>query len=79
MRVAVTRNGGTIADPGSVAYMFNRKGVVLVKKLQEKKTLTEDELLELVLEAGAEEVNDLGDNFEIVTATNSSSSGERFT
>ncbi|MGA0443028.1 MAG: YebC/PmpR family DNA-binding transcriptional regulator [Candidatus Nanopelagicaceae bacterium] len=68
VRVAVTRNGGTIADPGSVAYMFNRKGVVLVKKLQEKKTLTEDELLELVLEAGAEEVNDLGDNFEIVTA-----------
>ncbi|MFM1788968.1 MAG: hypothetical protein RLZZ12_317 [Actinomycetota bacterium] len=68
VRVAVTRNGGTIADPGSVAYMFNRKGVILVKKLQEKKKLTEDELLEVVLEAGAEEVNDLGENFEIVTA-----------
>jgi YebC/PmpR family DNA-binding regulatory protein len=68
VRVAVTRNGGTIADPGSVAYMFNRKGVILVKKLQEKKNLTEDELLEVVLEAGAEEVNDLGENFEIVTA-----------
>ena len=68
VRVAVTRNGGTIADPGSVAYMFNRKGVILVKKLQEKRTLTEDELLEVVLDAGAEEVNDLGENFEIVTA-----------
>lgn len=67
VRVAVTRNGGTIADPGSVAYMFNRKGVLLVKKEQSGRALSEDDLLEVVLEAGAEEVNDLGDNFEIVT------------
>lgn len=66
VRVAVTRNGGTMADPGSVSYLFNRKGVVIVKKIQGNKSLTEDQLLESVLDAGAEEVNDLGENFEVV-------------
>jgi YebC/PmpR family DNA-binding regulatory protein len=66
VRVAVTRNGGTMADPGSVSYLFNRKGVVIVKKIQGDKSLTEDQLLESVLDAGAEEVNDLGENFEVV-------------
>jgi YebC/PmpR family DNA-binding regulatory protein len=66
VRVAVTRNGGTMADPGSVAYMFNRRGVVIVKKAQGIRNLKEDDLLESVLDAGAEEVNDLGDNFEII-------------
>lgn len=68
VRVAVTRNGGTLADPGSVAYMFNRKGVLIVKKQQVGKQVSEDELLEIVLDAGAEEVNDLGENFEVVTS-----------
>lgn len=68
VRVAVTRNGGTMADPGSVAYMFNRKGVIIVKKSQSGKVLTEDQILESVLEAGAEEVSDLGENFEIVSS-----------
>ncbi|NDE71166.1 MAG: YebC/PmpR family DNA-binding transcriptional regulator [Actinobacteria bacterium] len=68
VRVAVTRNGGTMADPGSVAYMFHRKGIVLVKKDQGSKQITEDLLLELVLDYGAEEVNDLGENFEIISA-----------
>lgn len=68
VRVAVTRNGGTMADPGSVAYMFNRKGVVIVRKNQGSANLTEDRILESVLEHGAEEVNDLGENFEIVSA-----------
>jgi len=68
VRVAVTRNGGTMADPGSVAYLFERKGVVIVRKTQGGRTLTEDALLELVLDAGAEEVNDLGDSFEIVSS-----------
>jgi len=68
VRVAITRNGGTMADPGSVSYLFNRKGVVIVKKLQASKTLSEDEILNAVLEAGAEEVNDLGENFEVVSA-----------
>jgi YebC/PmpR family DNA-binding regulatory protein len=67
VRVAVTRNGGTMADPGSVSYMFNRKGVVLVPK---KDGVTEDKILEVVLEAGAEEVNDLGESFEIVSEPN---------
>jgi YebC/PmpR family DNA-binding regulatory protein len=63
VRVALTRNGGSLADPGSVSYMFNRKGVVLVPK----GALSEDDVLMAVLEAGAEEVNDLGDNFEVVS------------
>ena len=64
VRVAVTRNGGTMADPGSVSYMFNRKGVVLVPK---RDKVDEDRVLEVVLEAGAEEVNDLGETFEVVS------------
>ncbi len=63
VRVAVTRNGGNMADPGSVSYMFNRKGVVLMPKGK----ATEDDVLMAVLDAGAEEVNDLGDEFEIVS------------
>jgi YebC/PmpR family DNA-binding regulatory protein len=64
VRVAVTRNGGSMADPGSVSYMFNRKGVVLVTKAS---GITEDKILEHVLDAGAEDVSDLGDSFEIVS------------
>ncbi len=67
VRTALTRNGGQLADPGSVAYVFTRKGVVIVAKEQADRTLTEDELLEIVLEAGAEDVNDLGESFEIVS------------
>jgi YebC/PmpR family DNA-binding regulatory protein len=63
VRVALTRNGGSLADPGSVSYMFNRKGVVLVPK----GGLDEDTVLMAVLDAGAEEVNDLGDSFEVVS------------
>jgi YebC/PmpR family DNA-binding regulatory protein len=62
VRVAMTRNGGTMADPGSVAYLFTRKGVVTL----DKNGLTEDDLLAAVLDAGAEDVNDLGDSFEII-------------
>jgi YebC/PmpR family DNA-binding regulatory protein len=64
VKVAVTRNGGSMADLGSVSYLFNRKGVIIVKK---DGSLTEDSILEAVLEAGAEEVNDLGEAFEIVS------------
>jgi len=64
VRVAVTRNGGTMADPGSVSYMFNRKGVIIVNKVD---GVTEDGILESVLDAGAEEVNDLGESFEVVS------------
>ena len=64
VRVAVTRNGGNMADPGSVAYLFNRKGVVVVSK---SSGATEDSLMEATLEAGAEEIKDLGDTFEIIS------------
>jgi len=64
VRVALTRNGGSLADAGSVAYLFNRKGVALVPKTDQ---LTEDDVLGAVLDAGAEEVNDLGETFEVVS------------
>ncbi|MCL7429271.1 YebC/PmpR family DNA-binding transcriptional regulator [Streptomyces sp. NPDC057806] len=63
VRVAMTRNGGNMADPGSVSYLFNRKGVVIVPKGE----LTEDDVLGAVLDAGAEEVNDLGESFEVLS------------
>ena len=64
VRVAMTRNGGSMADPGSVSYLFNRKGVVLIPKAG---ALSEDDILGAVLDAGAEEVNDLGEVFEVVS------------
>ncbi|MDQ2623536.1 MAG: YebC/PmpR family DNA-binding transcriptional regulator [Actinomycetota bacterium] len=63
VRVAFTRNGGQMADPGSVSYLFSRKGVVVVPS----GTTDEDAIMEAVLEAGAEEVNDLGEAFEILS------------
>ncbi|MDA8372343.1 MAG: YebC/PmpR family DNA-binding transcriptional regulator [Nocardiopsaceae bacterium] len=62
VRVAVTRNGGSMADAGSVSYLFNRKGVVIVPK----EGTSEDDVTLAVLEAGAEDVNDLGESFEVV-------------
>lgn len=70
VRVAVTRNGGTMADVGSTARMFQRKGVVLVARDQEGRTLGEDDLLEATLEAGPEDVNDLGEFFEVISDPN---------
>jgi YebC/PmpR family DNA-binding regulatory protein len=64
VRVAMTRNGGSMADPGSVSYLFNRKGLIVVPKAD---GLTEDDVLVAVLDAGAEEVNDDGEQFEVVT------------
>ena len=67
VRTAMTRNGGSLADPGSVSYLFNRKGVVIVPTEQEGRTVTEDDVLEAALDAGAEEVNDLGESFEVIS------------
>jgi len=64
VRAALTRNGGSMADPGSVAYLFARKGVVIVPK---GPGVTEDDVLAAVLDSGAEEVNDLGESFEVVS------------
>jgi YebC/PmpR family DNA-binding regulatory protein len=63
VRTAMTRNGGSMADPGSVSYMFSRKGVVIVPKAE----TSEDDVMMAVLEVGAEEVNDLGEAFEVVS------------
>jgi YebC/PmpR family DNA-binding regulatory protein len=65
VRIAMTRNGGSMADPGSVSYMFSRKGVVVVPRQQDGRDVTEDDVLEAVLDAGAEDVEDLGDVFEV--------------
>jgi len=62
VRTALTRNGGQLADPGSVSYLFTRKGVIVVPKAGR----SEDDVLTAVLEAGADEVNDLGEAFEVV-------------
>jgi YebC/PmpR family DNA-binding regulatory protein len=64
VRTALTRNGGSLADAGSVSYMFSRKGVVIVPKVASQ---TEDDVLMAVLDAGAEEVNDLGEAWEVVS------------
>lgn len=63
VRVAMSRNGGSMANPGSVSYLFTRKGVVLVPAAD----LTEDDVLGAVLEAGAEEINDLDGTFEVIS------------
>ncbi|HSJ20887.1 MAG TPA: YebC/PmpR family DNA-binding transcriptional regulator, partial [Nocardioidaceae bacterium] len=67
VRTAISRNGGTLADPGSVSYMFNRKGVVIVTKEQDGKQVEEDDVLEATLDAGAEEVNDIGEAYEVIS------------
>jgi len=64
VRTIMSRNGGTMADPGSVAYNFSRKGVIAITKTDD---LTEDDVLLAVLDAGAEEVIDRGGGFEVFT------------
>src|SRR5699024_11092145 len=62
VRTAASRNGGTVADPGSVAFQFNRQGVVRLPT----EGNTEDDILLAVLDAGAEEVVESGQNFEVL-------------
>ena len=64
VRTLMTRNGGTMADPGSVAYNFSRKGVIRVAK---EGGVSEDDVMLAVLDAGVEDVADRGDEFEVVT------------
>src|SRR5690625_2114660 len=54
VRTAMTRGGGSMADPGSVSYMFHRKGVIMVPHSQEQREVGEDEVMLAVLDAGAE-------------------------
>ncbi len=58
------KNGGNLGESGSVRFMFEKRGYIVV----EKTAKSEDELLELVLEAGADDLRDDEDNFEILTA-----------
>lgn len=62
VRLAFTRAGGSMADPGSVAFLFSRRGIVEVAAAE---GVDEDSIMEAVLEAGAEEVEDLGGGFLI--------------
>lgn len=64
VRTAMSRNGGTMADPGSVAYNFSRKGVVRVAAVD---GLSEDDILLAVLDAGAENVELQGATFDITS------------
>jgi len=67
VRLAVTRNGGSMADPGSVSYQFSRKGVIVVEKSAEA---TEDKILEAVLEIDIDDVQLRGEEFLITTDPN---------
>ena len=67
VRTAMNRNGGSLADPGSVAYLFHRMGIVIVPSEQEGRTVSEDDVLEATMDAGAEDINDLGEAFEVVS------------
>jgi YebC/PmpR family DNA-binding regulatory protein len=64
VRLVFGKNGGQLADPGSVSYLFGRKGVILLPKLN----LTEEQLLEITIAAEVEDINDLGESFEIITS-----------
>jgi transcriptional/translational regulatory protein YebC/TACO1 len=64
VRLAVTRNGGTMADPGSVSYQFSRKGVIVVEANDKA---NEDSILEAVLEVGVDDIQDRGDQFIVTT------------
>jgi YebC/PmpR family DNA-binding regulatory protein len=65
IRSTFTKNGGSMAEPGSVSWQFDRKGVVLVPK--PGATLNEDDLMLVALEAGAEDITDAGDHWQVTT------------
>jgi YebC/PmpR family DNA-binding regulatory protein len=58
-----TRNGGSLAEPGAVSWQFERKGIVIV----EKAAATEDDLMLAALDAGAEDIVDQGDTWQVTT------------
>ncbi len=64
IRHAMTKHGGNMGENGCVAYMFDKKGYLVV----EKSAADEEALMEVALEAGAEDVREDGSNFEIITA-----------
>jgi YebC/PmpR family DNA-binding regulatory protein len=64
VRSTFSKNGGSTAEPGAVAWQFERKGVILLPK----SAATEDDLMLIALEAGAEDITDAGDTWQITTA-----------
>ena len=58
------RNGGSLAEPGAVAWQFERKGIIIL----EKSAATEDDLMLAALDAGAEDIADQGDTWQVTTA-----------
>src|SRR5438309_1817511 len=62
-----SRNGGNLAAAGAVAWMFDKKGYLVV----EKSAKAEDELFDIAIEAGADDIRDDEDNWEIITAPDS--------
>jgi YebC/PmpR family DNA-binding regulatory protein len=63
IRHLFSKHGGNLGENGCVAWMFDKKGSIVL----DKKTATEDTLMEIALEAGAEDVRDQGSEWEIVT------------
>ena len=63
LRHIFSKNGGNLGEAGSVAWMFDKKGLIIVDKAAK----SEDELFEIAIEAGADDVQDEGDVFEIYT------------
>lgn len=63
IRHMFSKNGGNLGEQGSVAWMFERKSQIIV----EKEKATEDQLMDLVLESGAEDLRDSGDSWEIIS------------
>ncbi len=64
VRHIFSRNGGNLGEAGCVAWMFNKKGSIVF----DNNAVVEEELLELALEAGAEDVKDQEDQFEVITS-----------
>ena len=64
VRHIFTKHGGNLGEPHSVAWMFEKKGYIVVAKAAK----SEEELFEIVTDAGAEDLRDDEDNFEIITA-----------
>src|SRR6202044_812054 len=67
IRHAFSKNGGNLGEVGSVAWMFERKGQIII----EKDKVGEDQLMNLVLEAGAEDMRDDGEDWEVMSAPES--------
>jgi len=64
IRHMFSKNGGNMGESGSVGWMFDKKGYIVI----DKSARTEDELFEIVTEAGADDLRDDGDNFEVITS-----------